>query len=239
MRTTCGTPNYVAPEVLENKGYDGKMADVWSIGVILYVLLAGYLPFEEATMVALFKKIKHAEFTYPPWFSEEVKEILGQILIPDPHNRLSLQEVKNCAWLRGDVIVPPPPVSNSKSYPVEDNTRDTTEETEDTERDSPEVTKPKVQDNTSVPTPTPVPTPAPVVEPVMTPAPPAPVPEPASQYIAPPQPPVVAAAPVAVIPTPVPVPQHIAPAPTPTPVVAPVPVEEEKKKKKKKFFGLF
>ena len=65
LHTTCGTPNYVAPEVLQNEGYVGRIADCWSIGVILYVLLAGFLPFDEATMSALFDKIKRAEFAYP------------------------------------------------------------------------------------------------------------------------------------------------------------------------------
>lgn len=99
LHTTCGTPNYVAPEVLANQGYDGKLADVWSIGVILYVLLAGFLPFEESTMVALFQKIKNADFTYPQWFSDGVKQLLDAILVADPHRRLSLKEVRDHPWV--------------------------------------------------------------------------------------------------------------------------------------------
>ncbi|KAB5514629.1 hypothetical protein DKX38_028535 [Salix brachista] len=57
LHTTCGTPNYVAPEVINNKGYDGAKADLWSCGVILFVLMAGYLPFEEPNLMALYKKV--------------------------------------------------------------------------------------------------------------------------------------------------------------------------------------
>lgn len=53
------------PQVLADKGYDGRMADVWSMGVILYVLLAGFLPFDEPSMSTLFSKIQAAEFSYP------------------------------------------------------------------------------------------------------------------------------------------------------------------------------
>jgi serine/threonine protein kinase len=95
LHTTCGTPNYVAPEVLADKGYDGKKADVWSIGVIMYVLLAGFLPFDEPTIVALFAKIQNADFSYPSIFSDQARNLLDQILVSDPAQRISLTEVRN------------------------------------------------------------------------------------------------------------------------------------------------
>ena len=100
LHTTCGTPNYVAPEVLADKGYDGKKADVWSIGVILYVLLAGFLPFDESTIVALFSKIQAADFTYPKWFSMEVRGVIDMMLVADPSKRVTLAELRQHPWLQ-------------------------------------------------------------------------------------------------------------------------------------------
>ncbi|XP_042499441.1 CBL-interacting serine/threonine-protein kinase 24-like [Macadamia integrifolia] len=66
LHTTCGTPNYVAPEVLSHQGYAGSAADVWSCGVILYVLIAGYLPFEEIDLPTLYRKV-HYSYFFAEW----------------------------------------------------------------------------------------------------------------------------------------------------------------------------
>jgi len=118
LHTTCGTPNYVAPEVLQNEGYVGRIADCWSIGVILYVLLAGFLPFDEATMSALFDKIKRAEFAYPAFFSDNVKALIDSLLVAEPTKRATLQDVLKDRWFLDDSsppVVKAPPVLVKKA----------------------------------------------------------------------------------------------------------------------------
>ncbi|KAK3162326.1 hypothetical protein QOZ80_1BG0088240 [Eleusine coracana subsp. coracana] len=100
LHTTCGTPAYVAPEVLSRKGYDGAKADVWSCGVILFVLVAGYLPFHDTNLIEMYRKISRAEFRCPRSFSTELKDLLYKILDPDPSTRFSISRIKRSAWYR-------------------------------------------------------------------------------------------------------------------------------------------
>ncbi|EYU33398.1 hypothetical protein MIMGU_mgv1a005956mg [Erythranthe guttata] len=100
LHTTCGTPNYVAPEVINNKGYDGAKADLWSCGVILFVLMAGYLPFEDSNLMVLYKKIFKADFSCPPWFSSSAKKLIKRILDPNPSTRITTNEVLENEWFK-------------------------------------------------------------------------------------------------------------------------------------------
>ncbi|KAJ0980732.1 hypothetical protein J5N97_008987 [Dioscorea zingiberensis] len=100
LHTTCGTPNYVAPEVIHNKGYDGAKADLWSCGVILFVLMAGYLPFEDSNLMSLYRKIFKADFSCPSWFSTNAKKLIKRILDPNPVTRISISEVLENEWFK-------------------------------------------------------------------------------------------------------------------------------------------
>ncbi|GAV81448.1 Pkinase domain-containing protein/NAF domain-containing protein [Cephalotus follicularis] len=100
LHTTCGTPNYVAPEVLNDRGYDGATADLWSCGVILYVLLAGYLPFDDSNLMNLYKKISAAEFSCPPWLSFEAMKLITRFLDPNPMTRITIPEILEDGWFK-------------------------------------------------------------------------------------------------------------------------------------------
>ncbi|KAJ4839235.1 CBL-interacting serine/threonine-protein kinase 24 [Turnera subulata] len=104
LHTTCGTPNYIAPEVLSNQGYDGAAADVWSCGVILYVLMAGYLPFDETDLPTLYRKINAAEYSCPFWFSPGAKSLIDKILDPNPKTRIKIEGIKKHHWFRKNYV---------------------------------------------------------------------------------------------------------------------------------------
>ncbi|XP_009625262.2 CBL-interacting serine/threonine-protein kinase 24-like isoform X3 [Nicotiana tomentosiformis] len=104
LHTTCGTPNYIAPEVLSNRGYNGAAVDVWSCGVILFVLMSRYLPFDEIDLPTLFSKINAADFSCPSWFSSGAVSLIRKILDPNPDTRIKIKGIKRDSWFRKDYL---------------------------------------------------------------------------------------------------------------------------------------
>ncbi|KAJ8467624.1 hypothetical protein OPV22_030176 [Ensete ventricosum] len=102
LHTTCGSPNYIAPEVLSNRGYDGSSSDIWSCGVILYVILTGYLPFDDRNLAVLYQKISKGETDIPKWLSPGAHIILKRILDPNPIMRINMAGIKADDWFKQD-----------------------------------------------------------------------------------------------------------------------------------------
>ncbi|TYZ59751.1 hypothetical protein PybrP1_009826 [[Pythium] brassicae (nom. inval.)] len=100
--TTCGTPGYVAPEILEGAPY-GKPVDVWSIGVITYILLAGYPPFHDESQPILFRKIRKGKFQYdsPYWdnVSDDAKDFISRMLVVNPKDRATATQLLEHRWI--------------------------------------------------------------------------------------------------------------------------------------------
>eukprot|EP00039_Didymoeca_costata_P030096 m.27878 g.27878 ORF g.27878 m.27878 type:complete len:611 (+) comp7947_c0_seq2:351-2183(+) len=100
MDTFCGSMVYSSPEVLLQEPYSGPKADVWSLGVVLYMLLTGRLPFQEVNDSETLIKILEANYSTPESISYECSDLLRNILVRDPEQRLSMKEVSEHAWLR-------------------------------------------------------------------------------------------------------------------------------------------
>lgn len=100
LHTMCGTPAYVAPEILAKKGYDGAKVDIWSCGIILYVLNAGYLPFNDPNLMVMYRKIYKGEFRVPKWTSPELKRFLSRLLDTNPQTRITVDEIIKDPWFR-------------------------------------------------------------------------------------------------------------------------------------------
>ncbi|XP_009610539.1 CBL-interacting serine/threonine-protein kinase 11-like [Nicotiana tabacum] len=100
LYTLCGTPAYVAPEILTKKGYDGEKVDIWSCGIILFVLNAGYLPFNDPNLMVMYKKIYKGEFRCPKWMSTDLKRFLSRLLDTNPMTRISIDEIIKDPWFR-------------------------------------------------------------------------------------------------------------------------------------------
>ncbi|XAR49041.1 Non-specific serine/threonine protein kinase [Bertholletia excelsa] len=107
LHTACGTPAFTAPEILHRRGaaahaggYDGTKADAWSCGVILFVFLAGHLPFDDSNLAAMYRKIRRREFSFPNWVSKPSRQLIRQLLDPNPDTRMSIESLMGHTWFK-------------------------------------------------------------------------------------------------------------------------------------------
>lgn len=122
--TQCGTPNYVAPEVISRaiQGYDGAKVDVWSSGIVLYVLVAGELPFDDNDPTELFRKIVAGVFELPHWFSDSLRDLIPHLLDLEPESRYGLDQIRSHPWYTQETPPAPPPLPIPAALPVTSST---------------------------------------------------------------------------------------------------------------------
>lgn len=107
LSTFCGSLYFAAPELLNAKAYVGPEVDVWSFGIVLYVLVCGKVPFDDQSMPALHAKIKRGCVEYPAWLSGECKHILSRMLVTNPFQRATLPEILSHSWMTKGYDGPP------------------------------------------------------------------------------------------------------------------------------------
>lgn len=100
LKTSCGSPNYAAPEVISGRLYAGPEVDVWSCGVVLYVMLVGRLPFDEESIPDLFYRISNAIYTIPDFVSSGARHLLQRMLVVNPLERITVDEIIKDPWFR-------------------------------------------------------------------------------------------------------------------------------------------
>ncbi|XP_063450461.1 maternal embryonic leucine zipper kinase isoform X10 [Pan paniscus] len=106
LQTCCGSLAYAAPELIQGKSYLGSEADVWSMGILLYVLMCGFLPFDDDNVMALYKKIMRGKYDVPKWLSPSSILLLQQMLQVDPKKRISMKNLLNHPWIMQDYNYP-------------------------------------------------------------------------------------------------------------------------------------
>lgn len=115
LLTSCGSPTYAAPELIQGVKYHGSEVDIWSMGVILYALLCGCLPFESDNIDELFRKILRGKYIEPGWLSSGSKRLLRRMLCVDPLKRIRINELINDPWIKLGFGCPP----STKSHNID------------------------------------------------------------------------------------------------------------------------
>lgn len=106
LKTPCGSPSYAAPELIRKVEYDGPAADIWSLGVNLYVLVCGVLPFKPTDLVNLYDKVLKGEYEVPGFMSAECADLISKMLVVDPKKRLTITEIMEHPWVHDPTAAP-------------------------------------------------------------------------------------------------------------------------------------
>ncbi|KAL4656573.1 serine/threonine-protein kinase SIK2-like [Arapaima gigas] len=102
LSTWCGSPPYAAPEVFEGKEYEGPQLDIWSLGVVLYVLVCGSLPFDGGSLPALRQRVTEGRFRIPFFMSQDCENLIRKMLVVDPAKRITISQIKQHRWMLAD-----------------------------------------------------------------------------------------------------------------------------------------
>ncbi|XP_043850926.1 serine/threonine-protein kinase BRSK1 isoform X2 [Dromiciops gliroides] len=108
LETSCGSPHYACPEVIKGEKYDGRRADMWSCGVILFALLVGALPFDDDNLRQLLEKVKRGVFHMPHFIPPDCQSLLRGMIEVEPEKRLSLEQIQKHPWYLGGKPEPEP-----------------------------------------------------------------------------------------------------------------------------------
>ncbi|XP_077467527.1 serine/threonine-protein kinase SIK3 homolog isoform X4 [Stigmatopora argus] len=100
LKTWCGSPPYAAPELFEGKEYDGPKVDIWSLGVVLYVLVCGALPFDGSTLQNLRARVLSGKFRIPFFMSTDCEYLIRHMLVLEPSRRLTMEQICKNKWMR-------------------------------------------------------------------------------------------------------------------------------------------
>lgn len=107
LETNCGSPLYASPEIVQGVKYVGPEVDIWSLGVILFAMLTGTLPFEDELLKGLYAKICAGNYQVPAYLSQEARDLIKMMLTVDPKQRATMKDIKFSAWVMQGSMYPP------------------------------------------------------------------------------------------------------------------------------------
>ncbi|XP_070951875.1 serine/threonine-protein kinase SIK1 isoform X2 [Macaca nemestrina] len=124
LSTWCGSPPYAAPEVFEGKEYEGPQLDIWSLGVVLYVLVCGSLPFDGPNLPTLRQRVLEGRFRIPFFMSQDCESLIRRMLVVDPARRITIAQIRQHRWMRAEPCLPGPACSTFSTHSYSSNLGD-------------------------------------------------------------------------------------------------------------------